>query len=199
MSNNDDSIRTLWQSLPSEKLVFNEAQLLARAGKFQTKIKRRNIFEYSSYLVLFGLIIYVMTGIETLVWQDWMFSGLTVIGATIALWGYYRLAGAKKIPEHSDSNLLEFMRRELTRQRDYAATGWRWALLPFLPAVIFFLSERWLGADTDLIKLTDTRYTLLVLAAFMIALTSALLFWQWLQAAKFQRQLDELQRYTDHN
>ena len=198
MSNNDDSIKTLWQSLPSEKLVFNEAQLRNRAQRFQAKIKRRNIIEYSSFVFGFGLIIYVMMGIENLVWQDWVLSGLMVIGAIISLWGYFRVAGAKAAPERAGNSLLDFMRRELTRQRDYAATGWRWAILPFLPAVIFSLSERWLGADTDLIKLTDTRYTLLVLAAFMIALTSALLFWQWLQAAKFQRQLDELERYTDH-
>ena len=199
MSINDDSIKTLWQTLPSEKLIFNEAQLRARARQFQTKIKRRNIIEYASYVVLFGLIIYVMTGIETPVWQDWMFSGLTVIGAVIAIWGYYRLAGAKTVPEHSSSNLLEFMRSELVRQRDYAATGWRWAFLPFLPAVIFLLIDRWLGADPNLIKLTDKRYALLVLAAFMIALTCALLFWQWLKAAKYQRQLDDLERYTGHD
>jgi len=195
MLTNDDSIRNLWQSLPSEKLIFNEAQLRVRARQFQTKIKRRNIIEYSAFPVLLGLVIYVMLGIETLVWQDWVFSGLTVIGAIIALWGYYRLAGAKTAPEGSSSNLVEFMRSELVRQRDYAATGWRWAFLPFLPAVTFFMSDRWLGADPDLIKLTDYRYTLLILAAFMIALTCALLFWQWLQAAKYQRQLDNLERY----
>ena len=76
MSNNYDSIRTLWQSLPSEKLVFNEAQLRNRAQRFQAKIKRRNIIEYSSFVFLFGLIIYVMMGIENLVWQDWVLSGL---------------------------------------------------------------------------------------------------------------------------
>jgi len=195
MSINDDSIRTLWQSLPSEKLVFNEAQLRARAEKFQTKIKRRNIIEYSSFPALLGLITYVMLGIQNLVWQDWVLSGLMVIGAIIALWGYYRLAGAKTAPEGSSSNLLEFMRSELSRQRDYEATGWRWAVLPLTPAVIFFLSDRWIGADPDLIKLTDSRYTLLIFTAFMIALTFALLFWHWLQAAKYQRQLDNLERY----
>ena len=199
MTINDDSIKTLWQSLPSEKLVFNEGQLRARARQFQTKVKRRNIIEYASYVVLFGLIIYVMTGIETLIWQDWVFSGLTVIGAIIAIWGHYRLARAKVVPESSGSSLLEFMRSELVRQRDYAATGWRWAFLPFLPAVVFLLAARWLGADPDLIKLTDYRYALLLLAAFMIALTYALLFWQWLQAAKYQRQLDDLERYTGHD
>jgi len=195
MSNMDDSIKSLWQSLPSETLVFNEAQLRTRARKFQAKIKRRNFIEYSSFVFLFGLIIYVMMGIENLVWQDWVLSGLMVIGAIIALWGYYRLAGAKKAPEHSGSNLLEFMRHELTRQRDYAATGWRWYLLPFLPSFIFFIIERWVGADSDLTKLTDFRHTLLILTALMITLGCATVFWQWIQAAKFQRQLDELERY----
>jgi len=57
----------------------------ARAEKFQTKIKRRNIIEYSSFPVLLGLITYVMLGIQNLVWQDWVLSGLMVIGAIIAL------------------------------------------------------------------------------------------------------------------
>ena len=199
MSINDDSIKTLWQTLPSEKLIFNEAQLRARARQFQTKIKRRNIIEYASYVVLFGLIIYVMMGIENLVWQDWVLSGLMVIGAIISLWGYFRVAGAKAAPERAGNSLLDFMRRELTRQRDYEATGWRWAILPLLPAVTFFLVERWVGADPNLIKITDKRYTLIIMSAFMIALTYALLFWHWLQAAKYQRQLDDLERYRGHD
>ena len=59
MSINEDSIKTLWQTLPSEKLVFNDSQLRARARKFQAKINRRNIIEYLSFSFLFGVIIYV--------------------------------------------------------------------------------------------------------------------------------------------
>ena len=91
------------------------------------------------------------------------------------------------------------MRRELTKQRDAAASAWRWYILPFIPAVIFFLIDRWTYADSDLLKLTEFRYTVLILTALIIALGCAAIFWQWLQAAKYQRQLDDLERYTGHD
>lgn len=199
MSINEDSIKTLWQTLPSEKLVFNDSQLRARARKFQAKINRRNIIEYLSFSFLFGLIIYVTLGIQDPIWQDWAFSGLTALGAAIALWNYYRFAGSKAVPESSGNTLLKYMRRELTKQRDAAASAWRWYILPFIPAVIFFLIDRWTYADSDLLKLTEFRYTVLILTALIITLGCAAIFWQWLQAAKYQRQLDDLERYTGHD
>jgi len=96
MSTNDQSLKALWQNLPSEPVIFTNEQMQARATKFQAKHKRRDIIEYASYVVLFGLVAYMLTVQSD--WQDWVSSALVVIGAIIAMWTYYRFAGTKSMP-----------------------------------------------------------------------------------------------------
>ena len=70
MSTNDQSLKTLWQNLPSETAIFTNEQMHLRAIKFQEKHKRRDIAEYTSYLALFGLAAYMLT--VRAHWQDWV-------------------------------------------------------------------------------------------------------------------------------
>ncbi len=195
MSTNDQSLKALWQNLPSETVVFTNEQMRARATKFQAKHKRRDMTEYAGYLVLFGLVAYMLT--QRADWQAWVSSALVLIGSVVALGNYYRLARAgSKPPANSSDSLLEFMRRGLTRQRDAASTAWRWYILPFVPTVVFILAYRWVEEGSTITELTDMRVSILLTAAFVIAVFSAVILWKFLCAAGYQRQLDNLERYN---
>lgn len=195
MSDNENSLKNLWQNLPSETVVFTDAQMQARARKFQTKHKRRDITEYASYAVFFGLVIYMLTLQSD--WQDWVASVLGVIGAIIAMWNYNRFAAAKTIPSvTAGDSLLGTMRRELTRQRDAASTAWRWYILPLMPCMIFITVYRWIEEGATLTELTDTRISILLMLALIAAFITACVLWKFLQAARYQRQLDELEKYV---
>ena len=195
MSVHEQKLRALWQSLPSETVTFTSDQMQSRVRKFQAKHKRRDRVEYVGILALFGLMAYTLNLRSD--WKAWVACGLAVLGALIMMWNYHKFAKVKPSPSlNSSSTLLEFMRRELKRQRDAAASAWRWYLLPAIPFLTFVLAFRWMEEGSTLIEITDMRFSLLLLTAFLIAFLAAHIFWYFLRAARYQHQLDELERYV---
>lgn len=194
MSTYEQDLKSLWQSLPAETVVLTPEEMKVRAVKFQAKHKRRDIIEYGAYVVLLGLVGYVLTAQAD--WQAWVASGLAVFGGIIAMWNYYRFSGAKALPtSQSVDSLLDFMRRELRRQRDAAASAWRWYILPFTPFIIFVTAFRWVEEGATLTEMTQMRVSILYMTAFVVIFLGANVLWLWLRAARYQRQLDELERY----
>jgi len=191
----EDGVKSLWQSLPSEKVVFTNEQMQARVLRFQAKHKRRDLVEYTSYAALFALVAYVHSFYSG--WQNWVISGLVILGAIISMRNYYRLAGFKVVrTQTAGETLLESMRGGLIRQRDAASSAWRWYILPFVPALIFLTIFRWVEEGTTLTELTDARVLILLLTALMISFLAACVLWLFLKAAQYQRQLDHLERYA---
>jgi len=121
-----------------------------------------------------------------------------VMGSIIAIWNYSRFARQTREPlGHSKDSLFGFMRRELSRQRDAAKSMWKWYVLPLVPAFLFIMAFRWMEEGPDLTSLTDMRLAILLAFALIIAFYSAMIFWKWLEAAKYQRQLDVLDQYGE--
>ena len=196
MSADTQKLKSLWQTLPSEKAVFSPTQMQQRAQKFQAKHKRRILTEYLSFAVLLGIIAFYLT--QRADWQAIVGSGLAVIGSIIMLVNYNRLAKVNALPvSNSSETTLDYMRREITRQRDAAATAWRWYVLPAMPFFIFVLVFRWIEEGATLTELTDFRIIILSFFAFIVAFLVALIFWQFLNAARYQRQLDALDKLSD--
>ena len=196
MSADTQKLKSLWQTLPSETAVFSSAQMQQRAQKFQAKHKRRIMTEYLSFAVLLGIIAFYLT--QRADWQAIVGSGLAVIGSIIMLVNYNRLAKVNALPvSNSSETTLDYMRREITRQRDAAATAWRWYVLPVVPFFIFVLVFRWIEEGATLTELTDFRIIILSFFAFIVACLVALIFWQFLNAARYQRQLDALDKLSD--
>lgn len=194
MSINKKNIKSLWQTLPSEKTVFNHKQMQARAEKFQAKHRRRDIMEYLGFAALLALIVLDPKLRED--WKTWVASALAVLGCIIMLWNYNRLAKSKSLPSsHSSETTLDYMRRELTRQRDAAATAWRWYILPVVPFFIFVMAYRWAEEGSTIMEFTNIRLKLVLFFLFTIAFLTACIFWKRLCAARYQRQLDELDKY----
>ena len=195
MSADTQSLKSLWQSLPSEKVAFDLEQMQHRVKKFQTKHKRRIIIEYLAFAVLIGWIALDPTFRTD--WKALMASGLAIAGGIIMLWNYNRIAKVNAAPSlNSNQTTLEYMRRELTRQRDAAASAWKWYILPLTPFFIFVLVFRWIEEGSTLTELTDIRVMILSFFAFVVAFLIATIFWQFLNAARYQRQLDALDKLT---
>lgn len=195
MSAHDQGLKTLWQSLPSETVTFTSEQMRSRVRKFQLKHKRRDIIEYSSCAVLFAMLAYMLTLRSD--WQEWVSSGLAVFGAAIMMWNYNKLAKVETIPTfNAADNTIEFLRRQLRRQRDAAASAWKWYVLPTAPFFTFTFAYRWIQEGSTTFELTDTRVSLLIMLSFAIAVLGACILWMFLRAARYQRQLDNLKRYV---
>lgn len=195
MSTHIESLKSLWQTLPAEDALVSHKTLRRRADKFQAKHKRRDMMEYLGFASLLGLMAYYLT--QRADWQALVASGLVIMGGIIILWNYHRIAKVKRRPSSSSSETtLDYLRRELTRQRDAAASAWKWYLLPVVPSLIFVLIFRWLETGPTLTQLTDFRITILFVFAFLVACLTAIIFWQFLNAARYQRQLDALEKYS---
>ncbi|MEP3889609.1 MAG: hypothetical protein ABJN69_04025 [Hellea sp.] len=195
MSTNTQSLKSLWQSLPAEEIVFSHEQMQQLAHQFQAKHKRRALTEYLGFAALFGLTAYYLTLRAD--WQAFAASGLVIIGGIIMLWNYLRIAKVNALPSsNSSETTLEYMRRELTRQRDAAASAWKWYILPCVPFLIFVLAFRWSEEGATLTELTDFRVIILFVFAFIVASLLATTFWYFLNAARYQRQLDALDKHT---
>ena len=193
MSVHDQSLKSLWQTLPAQRITITAEQMRARARKFEAKHKRRDIIEYIGYALFFAAITYMLTVHSD--WQMWVASGLAVGGGLIAMWNYNKYAKAKPMPaSHSGDKLLNFMRREITRQRDAAASMWKWYLLPAAPFIIFVMIFRWIEEGSTLFEITETRISLLFMLGLALAVFSAYIFWYFLNAARYQRELDNLDR-----
>lgn len=195
MSTNTQSLKSLWQTLPADKIVFSHEQMQQLAHQFQVKHKRRILTEYLGFAGLLGIIAYYLTLRAD--WQALAASGLAIIGGIIMLWNYHRIAKANALPSsNSSETTLDYMRRELTRQRDAAASAWKWYILPFVPFLIFVLAFRWSEEGATLTELTDFRVMILSFFAFTVASLFATIFWHFLNAARYQRQLEALDKFT---
>jgi len=195
MSAHDQSLKALWQNIPTETVTFDIDQMRARIRKFETKHKRRDIIEYGVYAVLFVLIAYMLTLRSG--WQEWVSSGLAVFGATIMMWNYNRLAKVEALPSfNSADNTIEFLRRQLRRQRDAAASAWKWYVLPTAPFFVFTFAYRWIQEGSTGLEFTDTRISLLIMLGFAMTVLVVCILWMFLRAARYQRQLDDLERYV---
>jgi len=191
MSADPHRLKSLWQSLPSQTSVYSHEQMQKRADKFETKHKRRDIIEYLAIAAIFGLVVFYLT--QRSDWRALVASGLAIAGAITMVRNYNRIAKVKVMPSTKASETtLDYMRRELIRQRDAAASAWKWYILPVVPFLIFVLVFRWLEEGATLTELTDFRVMILSFFAFVVAYLIATIFWQFLNAARYQRQLDEL-------
>ena len=144
-----DQIRALWTAQPVEPFTLSVDQLRKRAGKFQARIRQRNITEYLAALLVIGVF----------GWMAWLIPVFTVkagalliiLGALYVCWKLHKIAGqgAGQQADNAD-RLLDHHRTELLRQRDALASVWRWYLAPFVPGSVLFVAGGDFSPDTGL-------------------------------------------------
>ncbi|HEV7607513.1 MAG TPA: hypothetical protein VGO61_09265 [Steroidobacteraceae bacterium] len=186
-------LRALWQRLPTIPVSVSPAEIRARAERLQAHIRRRNRTEYiATFITAAGLVWYASLGIS------WLWSAgavLTALGSGIYAFAWHRLGRAAAIPDLQTTTLLDFHRAELARQRDALRSMWRLGL-PMLPGITLLLIGWWNVAVTRL------PFTQLVMTAAIVGLLSVVVvMWttilQFAGAARFQRMLEELDRYRE--
>lgn len=193
MPANDQSLKILWQNLPSEKFSMTEDQLLKKAQDFKSKHRRRELLEYAAFPVLLVLIAYALS--LRAGWEDWVAAGLAVFGAFVTIRNFVKFSKVKlDMPTASGETTRLFLLRELTRQRDAAASAWKWYILPLVPFFMFVFAFRWAQEGATLTEITNMRISLLLTTIIAVIVLGLTILWQFLIAARYQRQLDLLDR-----
>ncbi len=190
-----DDVRSLWQAMPVETIAVSADEMRARAEKLTAAIRKRNRIEY----IACGFVLLVFGWYAT--WKEpatplWPIANIMIIaGVFLAAFNMHRRARANDPPPAASAGtLVEFQRTELIRQRDALRTVWSWYVLPAVPGVVLWFIAAWLGNPHGSMRVSAG----LVGAALIVTLVFAGIIWiNRLGAARLQRQIDELSRYTD--
>jgi len=151
--NENNQAQQVWQSQPVEGIRMSADAIRLRAGKFERKIRRRNLREsIASLLVIVGFSYFFATSPEILLRITW---GLFIAGMIWVLVALQTKANPKSMPATAigASSCLDFFRSELEHQRDALKNVWTWYLAPLVPGYIAlnvawfhnFPHSRWVG------------------------------------------------------
>lgn len=184
----DRQVMELWQNQETEGVRMSVEQVRLEAGRFQRKIKARNLREY---FVAVMLILFFGFNFARAKGMPLARLGLGLLIAGIAYMVWHLLSKGSPGDANESAGLsgwIEFRRRELVRQRDLLRSIWRWYLGPFVPGlavmVVWFV-------------LANRSKPVLILAATVYVLFVGAGFW-WMgrlnvkAAHKLQRQIEEL-------
>ena len=165
------------------------AEVQARAGKFQRRIKNRNAREYvaAAMVVAFFGFEFWRAG-DLLVRTGFV---LAMAGVVYVVWQLHARGSSKTVPQDAGlSSYVDFQRRELERQRDAIEERvWSWYLAPLIPGMAVLLTA--FGRANP----KHTPYIWLIVGIEAL-LMGAMCFWiaklNSAAARKLQVQIDEL-------
>jgi len=184
-------IKTVWKNQATpEAGMITLSDIRARAAKYQSRIRTRNVVLY-----VYGLANIAITA--------WLLSTgryaafatpalLMVIAHLFVIWQVWKRAAARDLPgELGGHAALDFHRQELQRQHETMSRAWLWYIAPFIPA---FLWEVWIRAQMPTPSVppyADRMIVSMILLAGLFFWTSV---WLWFSrgAARLQLQIKEL-------
>jgi len=132
----NNQAQQIWQSQPVEGIRMSADAIRLRAGKFERKIRRRNLRESIASLCVIGSFSYFFaTSPGILLRTTW---GLFIAGMIWVLVALHTKASPKSMPASAvgASSCLSFFRSELEHQRDVLRNVWPWYLAPLVPGYI---------------------------------------------------------------
>lgn len=185
-----DPIQTLWKDQTQEPFTMSLAEIHARADKFQSRIRFRNVTEYAAAGFVVAAFGYVAALSPSLVVK--LGAALLILGAFYVVWRLHTLAKAANVPDAARADdLASFHRDELVRQRDALRSVWRWYLGPFVPGMVVFIAGTVMHSGAP-------WYAALAIAAVALAF-QGLIFWligrlNMRAADKLQAEIDALDR-----
>jgi hypothetical protein len=183
---NDDPIKAVWRSQPTEVPTMPISYLRHRARKLERSFRVRHYLEQSAFVLALILCVRVIAVAP----HAWVKIGVALLlaGIVYSMVQWWRRARDHRSQgfESVDASLV-FYRRELERQRDIHRTLWRWYMLPMAPGVGVILMWSFLGdAHT---KGTLTPWIVLGMLLIWITLT---VIYERAKAAQCQREIDAL-------
>lgn len=188
MSSEEKSVLDLWQSQTTERFQMTPEEIRMRIEMMEKTLRRRT---RGGYLVT--VFLFVMFGIWLVVdGADPIFRlGALLLILAVVFFGYqihqnrFREAPAGAVGSTAS---VDFLRRELTRQRDFHRGRLFWSrLLSIFPAGLVFLYG-FARAHPEVLRTIQLEALLLV---FFSLLAIPLNLWM---SRKYQRQIDELDR-----
>lgn len=136
-SNDDRQLREIWAGQPVPSLVMTPEQLRSRAEHLEASIRRRNLRDHLSFVliaILFGAGAIVVPGLGLLARVGCL---LLVSWALLSIY-WLRRYGAIAVPGAAESlALIEAQQRQLERQRDIALS-WPWGVGLAIPGVVLY-------------------------------------------------------------
>jgi hypothetical protein len=143
-----DPFQSLWAQQAQEPFAMSLADIHSRAGRFQSRIRTRNLTEYAAAALVIGVFGWMAFLIPDLVVK--LGAVLTALGAAYVAYMLHRKGGAGAALPDGAQPCADFHRRELRRQREALATVPRWYLAPFVPGMLVFVGGVSFVADTGM-------------------------------------------------
>jgi hypothetical protein len=137
MNQLENPAQKLWQDQPVEGIKMSIEEIHRRAGKFERRIRFRNVREYVTSLIAVGLFMYFFaTSHDSL---SRVTFGLFIAAMLWIVVSLHWKGSAKKLPQGVDTVTgLRLYRTELERQRDVVRNVWWWYLAPLVPGFVVY-------------------------------------------------------------
>lgn len=163
-------IKTLWQNQPTEEnTMITLFDIRERAQTLRSRVQLRNGALYLYSLANVALTLWlVYRGVS----PRYTAPGLLILLAHLfVIWQLWWRTSARPFPSHlMGTAALDYLRHELTRQRDALSGAWLWYVAPFMPGLLW---ELWLRATLHPATISPAIDHLMVL--FLIL--GAVFFW----------------------
>ena len=126
----------IWQCQPVEGIKMSTEALRQRSGKFEKRIRLRNIREYVASLVAALAFGYFFVTTHAVLFR--VAYVLFIAGLGWVVFQLHRRGSARSMPAAmGTSTCLQFFRAELERQRDIVKNVLPWYLAPLVPGFVF--------------------------------------------------------------
>ncbi len=137
MSEVQNPVQKIWQDQPVEGIKMSAEEIRKRAGRFERRIRWRNIREYVGSLIAVGLFVYFFSTTQGTLSR--ITFALFIAGMLWIVVQLHRKGSAKALPSGVDTlTSLRLYRGELERQRDVVTNVWSWYLAPLVPGFVVY-------------------------------------------------------------
>jgi hypothetical protein len=186
-----NDLKTVWKTQPlEENTMISLSDIRARAGRFQARIRWRNIALYAYSLANIAISFWLIASGRLSAFKYPML--LMVAAHLLVLWQINRRIATRPLPgDVAAQPALDFYRQELGRQADNLSRAWLWYIAPFIPPYVWELAI-WLDRiQTHAIPNADYRL-------FLFSIIGAVSFWTavWLAfsraSVRLQLQIERL-------
>ncbi|MES2755660.1 MAG: hypothetical protein V4659_13470 [Pseudomonadota bacterium] len=136
-----DPIQQLWAAQPIAPHPLDPAALARRAAQLRRQTWLRDGLEYTAGAV--GIAIFAMYALRSDSRWMWAACALVIAGAVFTMVGLWRRR-VRAAPGAIAATSADYLRTQLTGQRDSLASVWRWYLAPLVPGFAVFTVAIWL-------------------------------------------------------
>jgi hypothetical protein len=192
MNNLPNNPQQIWQCQPVEGIKMSVEALRQRSGKFEKRIRRRNVREYVASLLAAVWFGYCFVTTHAALFR--IAYILFIAGLGWVVYQLHRKGEARSMPAAMGaSTCLQFFRAELERQRDVIKNVWPWYLAPLVPGFVI-LTAAYMRALPFPVNLAS--------AVWIDGVAAVVFFLVWKMnrraAHRLQRIIDELYEENSH-